>query len=63
MVRTPNPDDGRATLVMLTQPGLTLIDEAVVAHLRNQAEVLSPLSATEQEQLSRLLGKLLKAYE
>ena len=63
VVRTPNPDDGRATLVMLTQPGLTLIDEAVVAHLRNQAEVLSPLSATEQEQLSRLLGKLLKAYE
>ena len=48
---------------MLTKAGIRLIDEAVVAHLRNQAEVLSPLTAAEQEQLSRLLGKLLKAYE
>ncbi|MGE8636617.1 MAG: MarR family winged helix-turn-helix transcriptional regulator, partial [Achromobacter piechaudii] len=57
-----NPDDGRATLVMLTRAGIKLIDEAVVAHLQNQAEVLAPLTRTEQEQLSRLLGKLLNAY-
>ncbi|QVQ28177.1 MarR family winged helix-turn-helix transcriptional regulator [Achromobacter deleyi] len=63
VARKANPDDGRATLVMLTRQGIKLIDEAVVAHLRNQAEVLSPLDAAEQEQLSSLLGKLLKAYE
>ncbi|MNX87906.1 HTH-type transcriptional regulator MhqR [compost metagenome] len=61
--RKANPGDGRATLVMLTRQGLKRIDEALLAHLRNQAEVLSPLNAAEQEQLSGLLGKLLKAYE
>lgn len=63
VVRTPNPEDGRATLVMLTKAGIKLIDEAVVAHLRNQAEVLAPLSGAEQEQLSSLLAKLLGAQE
>lgn len=61
--RKANPGDGRATLVMLTRQGLKRIDEALVAHLRNQAEVLSPLTAAEQEQLGDLLGKLLQAYE
>ena len=60
--RVPNPGDGRATLVRLTRAGLKLIDRAVVAHVRNQAEVLSPLDATEQRQLADLLGKLLGAY-
>lgn len=61
--RKANPGDGRATLVMLTRQGLKRIDEALLAHLRNQAEVLSPLTAAEQEQLGDLLGKLLQAYE
>lgn len=60
--RVPNPGDGRATLVRLTRAGLKLIDLAVVAHVRNQAEVLSPLDAAEQRQLADLLGKLLGAY-
>ncbi|TRM53468.1 MarR family transcriptional regulator [Achromobacter sp. LC458] len=63
VARTPSPNDGRATLVMLTRAGIKLIDEALVAHLKNQADVLAPLTQAEQEQLSRLLGKLLKAYE
>ena len=62
LVGVPNPGDGRATLVRLTRAGLKLIDRAVVAHVRNQAEVLSPLDATEQRQLADLLGKLLGAY-
>ena len=59
--RTANPSDGRATLVMLTRQGLKLIDEAVQAHVRNQAEVLAALDAKEQAQLSHLLAKLLRA--
>lgn len=59
--RTANPSDGRATLVMLTRQGLKLIDEAVEAHVRNQAEVLAALDAKEQAQLSGLLAKLLRA--
>ncbi len=59
--RTANPSDGRATLVMLTRQGVKLIDEAVEAHVRNQAEVLAALDAKEQAQLSGLLAKLLRA--
>ncbi len=59
--RAANPSDGRATLVMLTRQGLKLIDEAVQAHVRNQAEVLAALDAKEQAQLSGLLAKLLQA--
>lgn len=59
--RAANPSDGRATLVMLTRQGLKLIDEAVRAHVRNQAEVLAALDAKEQAQLSGLLAKLLQA--
>ncbi|ONW46127.1 MarR family winged helix-turn-helix transcriptional regulator, partial [Burkholderia cenocepacia] len=57
--RRPNPADGRGTLVALTDAGRALIDEAVVAHIDNQREVLAALSAAEQAQLSELLGKLL----
>ncbi|WP_323118235.1 MarR family winged helix-turn-helix transcriptional regulator [Burkholderia alba] len=58
--RRPNPADGRGTLVALTRSGLELIDEAVGAHLDNQRDILAALSAAEQTQLARLLGKLLQ---
>ncbi|MEK7960899.1 MarR family transcriptional regulator [Burkholderia contaminans] len=57
--RRPNPADGRGTLVALTESGRALIDEAVVAHIDNQRELLAVLSDAEQAQLSELLGKLL----
>ncbi|KVO30902.1 MarR family transcriptional regulator [Burkholderia ubonensis] len=57
--RRPNPADGRGTLVALTEAGRALIDEAVVAHVENQRAILDALSASEQAQLARLLGKLL----
>ncbi|KVK84398.1 MarR family transcriptional regulator [Burkholderia ubonensis] len=57
--RRPNPADGRGTLVALTEAGRMLIDEAVVAHVENQRAILDALSASEQAQLARLLGKLL----
>lgn len=57
--RRPNPADGRGTLVALTDAGHALIDDAVVAHIDNQRALLAALSAAEQAQLARLLGKLL----
>lgn len=59
--RSADPTDGRATRVMLTRQGVKLIDEAVGAHVQNQAEVLAALDAKEQAQLSALLAKLLQA--
>ncbi|TCW87359.1 MarR family transcriptional regulator [Burkholderia sp. SRS-46] len=58
--RRPNPADGRGTLVALTDVGRALIDDAVVAHIDNQRALLAALSAQEQAQLARLLGKLLE---
>lgn len=57
--RRPNPADGRGTLVALTDAGRALVDDAVVAHIDNQRALLAALSAAEQAQLARLLGKLL----
>ncbi|MDH0291654.1 MarR family transcriptional regulator [Pseudomonas sp. GD04087] len=57
--RMPNPEDGRGSLVGLSEAGLALIDQAVGAHADNQRRVLSGLSASEQEQLAGLLEKLL----
>ncbi|WP_236175828.1 MarR family winged helix-turn-helix transcriptional regulator [Pseudomonas pseudonitroreducens] len=57
--RMPNPEDGRGSLVGLSEAGLALIDQAVGAHADNQRRVLSGLSASEQKQLAGLLEKLL----
>jgi len=57
--RRPNPEDGRGTLVALTQAGFELIDEAVTMHVENQRAVLSVLTNAEQRQLAKLLAKLL----
>ncbi|MCT7314669.1 MarR family transcriptional regulator [Ralstonia sp. CHL-2022] len=57
--RRPNPEDGRGTLVALTKAGFALIDEVVGAHVANQRAVLSVLTQTEQQQLAKLLGKLI----
>ncbi|MDN6859877.1 MarR family transcriptional regulator [Pseudomonas sp. CAN2814] len=57
--RMPNPEDGRGSLVGLSEAGLALIDQAVGAHADNQRQVLSGLSAAEQKKLCALLEKLL----
>ena len=57
--RRPNPEDGRGTLVALTQAGFALIDEAVTMHVENQRAVLSVLTVAEQGQLARLRAKLI----
>lgn len=64
LTRNPCPDDRRALRVTLTDRGLELADQAVTAGLGVQHETLgSALDATEAEQLSTLLRKLLAAHE
>lgn len=59
IMRGPHPNDRRGIVVQLTDKGLTLIDEAVAAHVANEHEILSGLTRQEQEMLARLLEKLI----
>lgn len=57
--RRRNPADRRGLLVALTKRGRTLVDEAVVAHLENERNVLAGLTKVEQKHLAGLLAKLI----
>ncbi|TGU97120.1 MarR family transcriptional regulator [Mesorhizobium sp. M00.F.Ca.ET.151.01.1.1] len=57
--RGPHPNDRRGIIVRLSDKGLALIDEAVTAHVANEHQILSGLTLTERETLSRLLEKLI----
>lgn len=59
IVRSPNPQDRRGTLVSLTEQGLELMDRIIPLHVENQARAIAALSRAEQEQLRDLLGKLI----
>lgn len=63
VVRSPDPADGRGSLVTLTGRGRDLFEAAVPAHLANQVRLLGSLSAQEQATLAGLLRKLLLAFE
>jgi DNA-binding MarR family transcriptional regulator len=56
--RDPDPGDRRGTLITLTDVGRELIDGVTEAHLANERNLLSSLSAAEQEQLAGLLRRL-----
>ncbi|MBE1706963.1 MULTISPECIES: MarR family winged helix-turn-helix transcriptional regulator [Mesorhizobium] len=59
ILRGPHPNDRRGIVVQLTGKGLTLIDEALTAHVANEHEILAGLNDAERETLSRLLEKLI----
>jgi DNA-binding MarR family transcriptional regulator len=59
VMRRPDPDDRRGTLVRLTPRGVATIDDALQAHVANESRVLDPLNATERRTLDGLLRKLL----
>lgn len=56
--RSPDPHDRRALQVTLTDEGLRLIDEALVAGLAVQTEALSSLDGEQAGQLAGLLRLL-----
>jgi DNA-binding MarR family transcriptional regulator len=61
--RRADPNDRRGTLVHLTKKGKALIDRALLPHVKNEARILSMLSADEKRQLNDLLRKILIALE
>jgi DNA-binding MarR family transcriptional regulator len=61
--RIPDPSDRRGTLIMLTDKGLNLIEQAVEAHIVNAHNILSALAESERKILAQLLRKLLTSFE
>lgn len=61
--RVQNPEDGRGFLISLTDKGFRVIDEAVEAHVRTQAKLVSGLSRKEQRELDALLKTFLTDLE
>lgn len=56
--RTPHPDDRRMLLIQLTRAARPLLEEVWAVHFPAETALMAGLSAREQEQLIRLLGKL-----
>ncbi|MGH0029902.1 MAG: MarR family winged helix-turn-helix transcriptional regulator [Myxococcota bacterium] len=61
--RSPDPDDGRGSVVSLTRAGLALQDRVFHAFLTASRELLSPLSPTRRREADRALRALLEALE
>lgn len=59
--RSPDPHDRRGLQVTLTDEGLRLVDEAVMAGLQVQTEALSHLNEEQAGQLADLLRRLVLA--
>ena len=60
--RRADPGDRRSMLAALTEKGRAAVDAAVGHHVANEARLLAPLSAAEQETLDRLMRKLLAGF-
>ena len=58
VVRQANPDDGRGTLVALTDAGKDLIETALPDHLETELAITAALSSAEQSLLAQLLQRL-----
>ncbi|CAG6393227.1 MarR family transcriptional regulator [Streptomyces cocklensis] len=63
LVRAPDPHDRRGLRVSLTERGITVVDEALVAGLAVQQAALSALDADEADVLAGLLRRLLAASQ
>ncbi|CAG7626580.1 MarR family winged helix-turn-helix transcriptional regulator [Actinacidiphila bryophytorum] len=61
LVRSPDPHDRRGLRVSLTERGVTVVDDALVAGLAVQQSALSALDPSEAEVLTGLLRRLLAA--
>jgi DNA-binding MarR family transcriptional regulator len=55
--RTVASDDGRSRTIALTPEGKALIDALFPRHVDNERRLLAGLSATERDELARLLEK------
>lgn len=63
VTRIPDPDDGRSSVVALTEKGHTVADQVIRLHAANEIRLLSSLTSRQRADLARLLRKLLLAYD
>lgn len=63
VVRSPDPSDGRGSVVSLTEEGLDLQEQVFSAFLSATQDLLEPLSATKLKETDRVLKGLLDAFE
>jgi DNA-binding MarR family transcriptional regulator len=63
IVRVPNPNDRRGSLVRLTERGRHVIDDSMALHAEVEHLLVAPLSDEDAAQLQGLLRKLLIATE
>lgn len=57
--RTTDPHDARSRRICLTPAGRKKVQELLPAHMHNEQKLLAGLSSAEQQELERLLLKLL----
>ncbi|WEG10192.1 MarR family transcriptional regulator [Microbacterium horticulturae] len=62
VVRSADPDDGRASRVSLTDAGRELIDRVLPAQLAEEAQLLAGLPPARQRELADLLRELLISW-
>ncbi|WP_405437736.1 MarR family winged helix-turn-helix transcriptional regulator [Streptomyces avidinii] len=60
--RTPDPGDRRRNVITLTASGRRQLRKPGQILDAAQAELLAPLSTTEREQLTRLLGRIVEHH-
>jgi DNA-binding MarR family transcriptional regulator len=63
VVREPDPDDARGTVVSITDAGRELFERCAPRHLANEKRLLAALSEEERARLAELLRKLLISFE
>ncbi|WFS00927.1 MarR family winged helix-turn-helix transcriptional regulator [Rhizobium tumorigenes] len=63
VARLSNPQDGRSVLIGLTDKGLSVIEDAVTAHVAKQQRITACLSAEEFAALDGLLARYLAHFE
>lgn len=61
--RSPDPRDGRGSVVALTDEGFSLIDALIGEHVENQHRLIEGLDKAECAELDRLLAKWLACFE
>ena len=63
VVRRPDPEDRRGSLVELTAAGRVTADRAIEDLVAAENELFRELSATERQRLDRILDKLIDRVE
>lgn len=63
IIRTPNANDSRSSLVVLSPSGKTLINQVITAHVTNESAILAGLNDDEKEALDKGLRALVRILD